>query len=142
MLDEVKTMWKNLIENNSSRAMEEAMDYSACRNRLLAQNVANVNTPNYKRLDVNFSTILDQTLATPQLPMTITNSRHIEGSLAAPLAPSIIKDNSREERFDGNNVDVEYEMAKVAENSMFYQALTSSWKSQMSRLKMVIEGRG
>lgn len=135
-------MWKNLIETESSRALEKAMDYSAYRSSLLSQNVANVNTPNYKRSDIDFSALLDQTLAASQLAMTSTNRKHFGGNPATPTAPSVIKDDSRTMRFDGNNVDVEYEMSKVAENSLFYQSLTSSWKSEMSRLKMVIEGKG
>jgi flagellar basal-body rod protein FlgB len=134
-------MWRNLIESDSSRALEKAMDYSAFRSRLLSQNVANVNTPNYKRLDVDFSTILDQTLAPSQLTMASTHPSHFGGNSTSPAIPTIIKDDSRSMRVDGNNVDVEYEMSKVAENSLFYQSLTSSWKGQMSRLKMVIEGK-
>lgn len=136
-------MWTSLVETKSSRALEKAMDYSAYRSQLLSQNVANVNTPNYKRLDVDFSEILNQTLAAPSLPMALTHPAHLSGSIdSPPTVPPTIRDDSRTMRLDGNNVDIEYEMAKVAENSMFYQSLASSWKSQMSRLKMVIEGRG
>lgn len=135
-------MWKNLVETKSSLILERAMDQSAYRSQLLSQNIANVNTPNYKRLDLDFAKILQQTAEGPDLAMEATHQRHFRGTTnMMPAIPPTIKDNSTTMRVDGNNVDVEFEMAKIAENSMFYQALASSWKRGMSRLRIAIEGR-
>lgn len=135
-------MWKNLIETRTSKLLERSMDLSALRSQLLSQNLANVNTPNYKRLDLDFASIMNETLAESALPVTATHQRHLFGSSSEWSQPPVIRENNSSSRVDGNNVDVEYEMAKVAENSMFFQSLSSSWRSQMSRIKMVIEGRG
>jgi len=135
-------VWKNFVETQSSRILERALDQAAYRSQLLAQNIANVNTPNYKRVDLDFAKILQQASQGPDLEMKATHQRHLRGSGGGPTIPPTIRENSTTMRVDGNNVDVEYEMAKIAENSMFYQALASSWRRGMSRLRMVIEGRG
>ncbi|HPT88037.1 MAG TPA: flagellar basal body rod protein FlgB [Bacillota bacterium] len=140
-VDGVIPVWKNLTETQSSRILERAMDQAAYRSQLLAQNIANVNTPNYKRVDLDFAKIMQQASQGPDLEMKATHHQHFRGIGGMPIVPPTIKDNSTTMRVDGNNVDVEFEMAKVAENSMFYQALASSWKRGMSRLRMVIEGR-
>lgn len=134
-------MWLNLIETKTSRALEQALDVSAYRSQLLAQNAANENTPNYKRVDLDFSRILNEAMITPSLAMTKTHVRHLEGGESA-TGPLAAKDGLTSMRYDGNNVDIDYEMAKIAENTMYFQALSSSWRGQMNRLKMVIEGRG
>lgn len=134
-------MWKSLIETRTSNLLERSMDLSALRSQLLSQNIANVNTPNFKRLDMDFAAIMNETMNSQPLPMRLTNPRHLIGRTSEWNQPPVIRDTQTSSRVDGNNVDVEYEMAKIAENSMFYQALSSSWRSQMSKLKMVIEGR-
>ncbi|HOJ77344.1 MAG TPA: flagellar basal body rod protein FlgB [Bacillota bacterium] len=134
-------MWHNLLNSRTSLKLEKAMDYSALRGQLLSHNIANVNTPNYKRVDLNFAAILDENVNQTTLPLTKTHPRHLAGYPTGINNPPIMTEAGTTSRMDGNNVDVEYEMVKIAENSMFYQALTSSWKRQMSRLKMAIEGR-
>lgn len=136
-------MWKNLIETSTSNRLERELDYAARRSELLLQNVANANTPGYKRIDLDFDAILKQTMTrtTPGLPLALTDSKHLPGTVVTEVEPPVVHDDSTSMRLDGNNVDVEYEMARIAENSMYYQALSNSWKSNMNRTKLVIEGR-
>jgi flagellar basal-body rod protein FlgB len=136
-------MWLKTLETPTGRYLERAMDYAAARAEVLTQNLANVNTPHYKRMDVDFSAILAETMAEKQMPLTRTNSKHLTGTeiIAAAAKPRIIIDSSTKERFDGNNVNVEFEMAQVTENSLYFQSLSQMWRKEMSKLKMAIQGR-
>jgi flagellar basal-body rod protein FlgB len=140
-MDEVTWMWLKALETSTGRSLERAMDFATARAEVLTQNIANVNTPNYKRMDVDFSAILAETMAENQTPLARTNSKHFAGITPGAAKPRIITDSSTTERFDGNNVDVEFEMAQIAENSMYFQSLSLMWKKEMSKLKMAIEGR-
>ncbi|HYH05341.1 MAG TPA: flagellar basal body rod protein FlgB [Bacillota bacterium] len=124
------------------RSLERALDFAAMRSELLSQNIANVNTPNYKRSDVDFAAIFQETVAQNQIPLARTNGRHLMNTPTELGKPRIVTEQDSIGRNDGNNVDVEYEMAQITENSMYYQSLTSLWKREMSKLKMVIQGRG
>lgn len=123
------------------RVLERAMDLAAQRAELLSQNIANVNTPNYKRSDLDFAAVLEETIAQNQLPLARTHGRHLMNSASEHSKPRIITETGTIGRNDGNNVDVEYEMAQINENSLYYQSLASLWKKEMSKLKMVIQGR-
>ncbi len=135
-------MFYRVFGESATRMLEKAMDTANLRSQLIGQNVANVNTPGYKRLDVNFAAVLDE--QTQQaLPLAISNGKHYSHSnLASPAAPPIIRDNQTATRADGNNVDVEYEIAQIAQNSLYFQAVTSSWKKHMNKLRLAIDGRG
>jgi flagellar basal-body rod protein FlgB len=137
-------MFLKAVETSTGRSLERAMDVAALRAEVLSQNIANVNTPHYKRRDVDFPAVLAETVARDQKPLARTDPRHFafggETSLA-PLPPRVVVQSGTTERFDGNNIDVEFEMAQVAENSMYYQSLAAMWKKEMSKIKMAIEGR-
>ncbi|MGE5583802.1 MAG: flagellar basal body rod protein FlgB [Bacillota bacterium] len=134
-------MWENLITNRSSKLMERSMDASNLRQQLLNQNLANVNTPHYKRLDIDFKSILDENVSKDELEMVRTHPKHFGNTVPEIGSPRITRETRTLSRYDTNNVDPEFEMAQVAENSLFFQALSSRWRGQMTSLKMVIDGR-
>lgn len=135
-------MWRNLIESKSGGLLERSMDASNMRSQLLTQNLANVNTPHYKRLDIDFQSIMQNQMGNNELEMTRTHPRHFPNPpfLMGPVRTT--RETKTLSRYDTNNVDVEFEMAQVAENTLFFQSLATSWRNEMSRLKMAIEGRG
>lgn len=142
----VNWMWNNLFESRSGQLMERAMDVTSLRSQLISHNIANVNTPNYKRLDVDFAAAMQDAVSNGQMPggqlsLAATHARHLQASPGFVSAPMIVAENGTSSRMDGNNVDVEYEMGQVAQNALFFQSLTTSWNREMSRIKMVIEGR-
>ena len=133
-------MWTDLIDSRSSKLLERSMDASNLRQQLLNQNLANVNTPHYKRLDIDFKSLLDN-ITKDELEMVRTNPRHIANTVAEIGPVRIERETKTKSRFDTNNIDPEYEMAQLSENSLFFQSLTTSWKNEMSRVKQAIEGR-
>lgn len=133
-------MWEDLIESRSSKLLERSMDASNLRQQLLNQNLANVNTPHYKRLDIDFKSLLDN-VSKDELEMVRTHPKHI-GNTVPEIGPvKITRETKTLSRYDTNNVDPEFEMAQVAENSLYFQTVSERWKGKMSNLKLVIDGR-
>jgi flagellar basal-body rod protein FlgB len=130
-----------MVDTPSTGALERAMDVSMVRTELLLNNIANVNTPNFKRSDVDFAAVIAETLSQNDLPMVRTNPRHFTSMSPGSFSPRIITDTTTSSRFDGNNVDVENEMAQITENSMYFQSLSMIWKREMTKLKSAIQGR-
>ncbi len=131
--------------SNSYKALEKALDASWARNETIAQNVANVDTPNYKRKTVKFEEFLNDALDGSSFKGNTTDDRHIQiGGGNLDSVKTLIKQDysSLSYRLDGNNVDIESEMASMAQNSIKYNALVQSLNAGYSKLIHVIsEGR-
>ena len=123
---------------------QDALKLYAQRTAVLANNIANADTPNYKAQDIDFRAVLAGTAGAGAntLPLSTTNSSHVAGSAAAPgeaaqlkyrvpLAPSL----------DGNTVDVQMEQAAFADNSVRYQAALSFLSSKFRDLMTAITGQ-
>ena len=120
----------------------------ALRQRLLAHNVANAETPGYKRYDVRFAELLAERLQEGRLPLRRTDPAHLPGaagsgaSAAAAPAGAVYRETWTAMRNDGNNVDIDAEMARLAETAIHYQALVRQLSDRIALLRTVIhEGR-
>ncbi|MBR3599249.1 MAG: flagellar basal body rod protein FlgB [Lachnospiraceae bacterium] len=121
---------------NYINILDKAADASVHRNELLSNNIANVDTPNYKRKDLDFESILQAELAGEiSLNKAVDNAnRHLN-----TLDPQVYTDNSSlAYRLDGNNVDIATEEAYLAENQIKYQALVDLMNQEFSRYKTVL----
>jgi flagellar basal-body rod protein FlgB len=120
--------------------LQRGLETSSLRQQVLSNNVANIDTPNFKRSDVNFQAVLGAALGDNggELPLKLTSPRHIP-SLTDGNGLGIVTDKTTSLRNDGNNVDVDSEMSKVAENGLYYNSLTSAISLQLSLLRMVIK---
>src|SRR3954464_13924267 len=101
------------------------MDRATLRHSLLTNNLANVNTPGYKRKDLDFNITLNDAKSKFRF-------RDQEGGP--------VTDNSSI-RMDGNNVDLEHEVMSISETELRYQALTDMTAKYFSGLKAVIESK-
>ena len=110
-------------------ALERALQGSSLRQRVLANNLANANTPGFKRSDVDFHATLARELA------TTGSTDAVERLSFAPVT-----DSASSMRADGNNVDVDEEMALLQENSLEYQALVTVARARIVMLKMAMGG--
>jgi len=124
---------------------EKSLDAAWTRNAVIAQNIANVDTPGYKRKTVKFEEYLDNVLHKDSFQGNITDRRHIKiGSRDVNDVKLHIKEeyDNLSTRLDGNNVDIETEMASLAKNEIRYNTLIQSISGGFARLKSVIrEGR-
>lgn len=120
--------------------LQKGLDASSMRQKVLSNNVANIDTPNFKRSDVDFQAVLGAAIGEKSgaLSMKLTSSKHIPG-VAEGDGSGIVTDQTTSLRNDGNNVDVDREMSNVAENGLYYNSLTRAISSQLGLLRMVIK---
>lgn len=122
---------------NYINVLDKAADTSWTRESLIANNLANVNTPNYKRQDINFQSALKTELG--KFKYTSLDKK-IENVDLRRLNPAVYTDSaSYSYRLDGNNVDVDTEQVELATEQIKYQALTKSISSEFERLRTVIK---
>jgi flagellar basal-body rod protein FlgB len=128
--------------------LKDAMSGSADAHAVMANNIANANTPNFRRSDVSFKEALAATEATPgdpdQLALTTTSDRHIAiggPQDPEPFAVTTSIDATQQMRVDGSNVDVDQEMAKLSLNSSYAQTMGQLLTNQYSRLRQAIQER-
>lgn len=121
---------------NYINILDKAADASNLRNELITNNIANVNTPNYKRKDINFESILQAELGGEKSLYQAVKSANED---LTTLDPQVYTDNaSLSYRLDGNNVDIATEEAYLAENQIKYQALVDLMNQEFSRYKTVL----
>ena len=125
--------------------LQRGLSASWTRNAVIRNNLANVETPGFKASDVEFESLMARAFRDSGFTGTRTHPRHIEiGGSTNPLSVSaeIVKRNATSMRMDGNNVDVDAENVKLAQNSLYYNTLIEKMNSEIRRLRMAItEGR-
>ncbi len=128
--------------------LKSAVDGASTSHSVIANNIANVNTPLYHRSDVSFKDSLAASLGTDadpsQLELTATNQKHFDIGGAEPPQPvevTTLKDDLTVQRLDGNNVDVDAEMAKLAMNSGYAQTMNQLLAVQYTRMRQAITER-
>ena len=115
---------------NYVNVLQKAAGASWTRNDILANNIANVDTPNFKRKDVQFETYL----------MSLSGGDSLDANIAEmdldELQPTTYVDQANlSYRLDGNNVDINTESAELAKNQLKYYTLLDSMSQEFSRLK-------
>ncbi len=116
--------------------LDKAADASWTRESLITNNIANVDTPNYKRRDLDFESVLNEQLGSCKHESLDAKMRTVDLS---QLNPMVYTDHSSlSYRLDGNNVDIDTEEAELASEQIKYQALTTSISKEFSRMKSVI----
>jgi len=119
--------------------IKKSLDASSTRADVISNNIANINTAGYKRRYVTFEDTLKQSL--DNITMKKDNSLHMDDGNSFG-AISVKEDSSSSMKVDGNNVDIDSEMANQAQNTLMYQALTSQASSRISMRRYVITGGG
>lgn len=115
---------------------DKALDASWMRNEAIVNNIANAETPGYKREIVEFESVLKKAMGASTMPVARTHEKHMP--LVTNISPRIIKDTSASYRRDGNSVNIDTEMAALAENGIRYETITKQLNSTLKRLRMSI----
>ena len=122
---------------NYVNVLDKAADASWIRNEVISNNIANVDTPNYKRQDVEFESYL---LAQIEGANSSSLKKTVAGMDLDSLTSTIYTDsNSLSYRLDGNNVDIDTENVELASNQLKYQALVSSINNEFSMIKSAMQ---
>lgn len=125
--------------------LSKGLDGSSFRQKMLANNISNINTPDYKRQDVDFvSTLEKESKQYNQgkiLSLSTTDSGHIKFSKSDKPFKRIHMSNTSNKN-DGNNVDVENEMAEMAKNNIYYNTLIQQVSDRFKFLNTTIDKGG
>ncbi|CAG9619716.1 flagellar basal body rod protein FlgB [Sutcliffiella rhizosphaerae] len=125
------------VFSTSIQALEKGIQYSGTKHKAISDNIANVDTPNFKRKEVsaNFGEVLRQTLQSKK-----TDNRHLEFSKGNPNQPFKVTTSSNSYSHNGNNVDIDKEMSDMAENQIYYYTLIDQLNGKFQSLQNVIKG--
>lgn len=114
--------------------IKRALDVSDLRGKAIANNIANINTKGYKRINVTFEETLSNVTEDFKTKGNTKITKNEIGSV------SLKRDNSTSMRADGNNVDLELEKTNQAANTLMYNALISKANGKLSMKKYIISG--
>jgi flagellar basal-body rod protein FlgB len=110
--------------------MARLLDVASLRHKVIAQNVANVNTPGYHQLDVSFEDSFARAL-----------SQDGESAALGTVKPAIVEGVGGAERADGNNVDIDVEMAQLEKNTLLYRTFMQLLASDIATRRTAITGQ-
>lgn len=140
-------MFLNNSFGKTVEMMSRGMDVTLFRRDVISDNMANSDTPNFKRSTVNFEAelkrALDSEQAKPALPAKMTDSRHIpffRPQNYLDVKPRKVLDYLSTTKNNGNNVDVETEMMDAMENQLMYQTMVQAVNHQFQQVSMVLKG--
>jgi flagellar basal-body rod protein FlgB len=108
--------------------LTQVMNAASLRHRVISQNIANVNTPGYHRLEVTFEDQMAKALA------------RSGGGAPPTVVPRVVVADGPE-RVDGNTVDINREMGDLARNALMFEAAAQIVTSRISSYKSAIAGR-
>jgi flagellar basal-body rod protein FlgB len=117
------------MDTHRTELLARLLDVYSVRHRVIAQNVANVNTPNYHRLDVAFEDAFARAL-----------SSHDPAALLR-VQPAVVENAEGPERADGNNVDIDTEMSGLEKNTLLYRTFVQIIASRVATQRSAITGQ-
>ena len=135
------------VNNNFGRTVDllhRTMDVSLLRRSVIADNIANADTPNFKRSVINFESQLKRAFESQKretIPARMTDPRHIPFYKPVDyrsVGPKRVLDYLTQSKNNGNNVDIEEEMMLSMQNQLNYQLMTLSVSNQFSQVNMVL----
>lgn len=132
---------RGLFEQSHLTTLKTTMDATQLRQRLIASNVANINTPGYKTQDVSFDEIFNGSKTSMALPLAKTHPKHMDAlGVDCDMADAVFLAYRPNNPNDGvNDVDIDREMVKNSETSINFNLYSSILKKQYSGMKEVID---
>jgi len=122
---------------NYINVLDKALDASALRSKAIANNIANVDTPHYKRQDVSFAENLQRALKNSKFE---TLDEKVKSLKLSRLNGTMFTDNEAYSyRLDGNNVDIDTENVQMAANQLLYNGLEQSADAQFRVIQTVLK---
>lgn len=109
----------SLMQTPEMRLLARFMSLTEFREQLVTSNLANVDTPGYRTVDINFQAAMQQAMNDPSGPSNI---------------PQVFEVPGLPQRPDGNNVSVDREMTLLGQTQLQFQVAVQLWRSEMSPL--------
>ena len=126
--------------DKTSNGLERALDVMWARNQAIVSNITNAETPQYRAVDYNFAGELDRAFERQSTNVQKTDPRHLDTT--DHTAAHFIPDYSGATRADGNNVDIDAQMAKLAFNSERYSSAAGLMGRKLATIKRAIQEGG
>lgn len=123
--------------SSTIQSLENGLNYSSVKQKLISQNIANVDTPNYKSKSVNFKDQLNDSISA--MEAIKTNPRHFEFS-GRSAEGFRINEKPFQYNHNGNGVDIDKEMSEMANNQIYFNALSDRLNGKFNSMKSVISG--
>ncbi|MBU8907018.1 flagellar basal body rod protein FlgB [Desertibacillus haloalkaliphilus] len=130
----------DLFSGSTMRVLEQGLNGSALRQQAISQNIANVDTPNYKAKKVSFKQALDQASEQQNFIAQRTDERHVSFKREQSRGPIVTTSRDTMYNSNGNNVDIDHEMAELSKNQIYYNALIERVNGRFNSLKTVLGG--
>jgi flagellar basal-body rod protein FlgB len=139
-------MFLNSTFGRTVDVLQRSMDVSLLRQDVIANNIANSDTPNFKRSEVNFESALKQALESEQrversFPAALTHERHIPFDRPVDyrnVEPRRVLDYHTTAKNNGNNVDIEQESMELLNNQLLYTLMSDAVRAKFSQLNLVL----
>ena len=126
--------------NKALGVHEAALTLRSQRAEVLASNLANADTPNFKARDIDFSKALQQAQNTQSNGLQRTHSSHLDSRIGTEIPGLSYRVPSQPDTGDGNSVDAQLEQAKFAENAMQYEATLRFLDGRFKGLMLAVRG--
>ena len=126
-------------------ALQRTLNAGSLRHRVLTSNIANIDTPNYKAFEVVMEDALKRNnRSAGPIEMVRTSSRHLVGrhSSSNPIKVRVADSTRFTLRADGNTVDLDRTMGKLAQNTILYRSAAQIIRKKFQGLKNAIQGGG
>jgi flagellar basal-body rod protein FlgB len=117
--------------------LKRSLDVQQFRTEVIASNLANVDTPGYQARDVDFARTLDveqERFAMADVSMSATHPQHFQIESPGVTAETVVHRNGESQRVDGNSVDQDTELRKLAEAQLYYNATINALAKKMSMI--------
>lgn len=123
--------------------LQNALDGTWLRNEAISNNIANVNTPGYKKITVEFENMLKDQINSNSISLKVTDDKHIgSGNSVDNFEPLVKVNRNTSVRKDGNNVNIDMEMGDLAKNSIMYDGLIRQISRKFTGIKTIIQEGG
>ena len=119
--------------------LDKAADASWMRENVITNNIANIDTPGYKRQDIDFESVLQKALGKTKYSSLDKKVRELNQDLGKLTTTSYTDAANYSYRLDRNNVDENTENAELASESLRYQLLTTAITNNFSRMQTVLK---
>ncbi|MCL1975535.1 MAG: flagellar basal body rod protein FlgB [Firmicutes bacterium] len=134
-------MWDKIFSGVD--LLKKGMQISWARNAVIRNNIANAETPGFKSSAVEFESIFARSLAGAvyegDFKPKLTRSKHIDFSWRQPdIEARIVQNDDTSMLFNENNVDIEAENVKLAQNSLYYNTLLTKLNGELARIKLAV----
>lgn len=129
--------------DDALRFNQTALTLRAARQELIASNIANADTPNFKAKDIDFASALKGAMSgsAPKLALAATASAHLGGGEEkSVMGAPVMYRNAVQPSADGNTVDMDVERAQFADNALRYEASVKFVSDDIKKILTAIQG--